>query len=400
MPAPDRMTANEWRATTSLASIFGLRMLGMFLILPVFAVHARSMPGGDSPTLVGLAIGIYGLTQGFLQIPFGLASDRYGRKRVIAIGLSIFALGSLVAAAAPTVGWIAVGRALQGAGAISAAVTALIADCTRDSQRTKAMAVVGSSIGLTFALSLVGAPVLYRLIGMPGIFVMTAVLSVGAIGVVRWVVPDPPPEAVAQAKGKVRFREVLVDPQLLRLNLGIFTLHLVQMSMFVVVPGMLVDVGGLTLTQHWQVYLPVVLASFVIMVPIIVVMERKQLNRIVFMGSIGLLALVALALMEVGSALTIAAALLAFFVGFNLLEAMLPSLISRCAPPAAKGAAMGVYNTTQSLGLAAGGVLGGWLVQHHGGQSVFVMSFVLLVVWLGVATGMRWTGVAQAAAAH
>ncbi|CAN5251114.1 MFS transporter [soil metagenome] len=398
MPAADRMTANEWRATTSLASIFGLRMLGLFLILPVFAVHARSMPGGDSPALVGLAIGIYGLTQGFLQIPFGLGSDRYGRKRVITIGLLIFALGSIVAALAPTVAWIAAGRALQGAGAISAAITALIADCTRDSQRTKAMAVVGSSIGLTFALSLVGAPVLYRLIGMPGIFAMTAILSIGAIGVVRWVVPDPP-ATVAAMKDRVGFGAVLVNPHLMRLNFGIFTLHLVQMAMFVVVPAMLVDAAGLPLTQHWQVYLPVVLVSFLIMVPIIVTMERKQRNRIVFLGSIVLLALVAVALMEVGSVLTIAAALLAFFVGFNLLEAMLPSLISRTAPVAAKGAALGVYNTTQSLGLAAGGLLGGWLLQHHGAHAVFIMSFVLLLLWLAVASGMRWTASAGRTAA-
>ncbi|MFP5461039.1 MAG: MFS transporter, partial [Gammaproteobacteria bacterium] len=260
------MTARELRASTSLASIFALRMLGLFLILPVFAVHARGLPGGESAALVGLALGVYGLTQAILHLPFGLASDRFGRKPVIVAGLVLFAAGSFVAAGADTVAGVIVGRAIQGAGAISAAVTAFIADSTRDSQRTKAMAMVGGSIGLTFALSLVLAPALYGAIGMDGIFNATGVLALLAILVVLFLVPPAPPaEQEAPAGGATTLRQVAMDADLLRLNLGIMVLHCVQMAMFVVVPGWLVERAGLPLAQHWQLYLGVVLASFALM---------------------------------------------------------------------------------------------------------------------------------------
>lgn len=385
-PVPTRMSATEVRASASLASIFALRMLGLFLILPVFAVHARSLPGGQSATLIGIAMGIYGLTQGILQIPVGVMSDRYGRKPVMIAGLVLFALGSFIAAFAHDLTWIIVGRAVQGTGAISAAVTAMIADATRDEHRTKAMAMVGGSIGLTFAGSLVLAPVLYHAIGMGGIFALTGALAVLAIGVVRWVVPDV---AKVVHEKRVPFRAVLVDTQLLRLNFGIFVLHLTQMAMFVVVPVMLVESDGLPVSEHWKIYLPVVLASFAVMVPMIIAAERRGHMKGIFVFSVVLMLGVQIAFALVSSVAWIIVLLFAFFVAFNVLEATLPSLVSKIAHPSAKGAALGVYNTTQAIGLFAGGALGGWLAKNLGRGAVFESAAVLIAVWIAVALGMR-----------
>lgn len=385
-----RMSSAEVRASASLASIFALRMLGMFLILPVFAVHAKSMPDGESATLVGLAMGMYGLTQSFGQIPFGAASDKYGRKRVIIIGLILFALGSFIAAAANNLVWVIVGRAVQGAGAISAAVTAFIADATREEHRTKAMAMVGGSIGLTFAVSLIAAPVLYELIGMRGLFTLTGVLSIIAIFVVAYIVPPAPKMLIAQ---RVPFRAVLADTELMRLNFGVFALHLAQMSMFVVVPSALVQYADLPVASHWKVYLPVVLASFALMLPPVFVGERRGKMKQVFLGAIALMLAV-----QVGLGLFLAwpvhwsvlvILLLAFFVSFNTLEACQPSLVSRLAPPAAKGSALGVYNTLQALGLFCGGAAGGWLRQHVSASAVFAVGAALTVVWLIIAADMK-----------
>ncbi|NEX61314.1 MFS transporter [Noviherbaspirillum galbum] len=384
------MTPQEVRSSASLASIFALRMLGMFLILPVFAVHARSMPGGDNATLIGLAMGMYGLTQSFGQIPFGAASDRFGRKPVIIAGLLLFALGSFIAAFASTLEWVIVGRAVQGAGAISAAVTAFIADATREEHRTKAMAMVGGSIGITFAVSLIAAPLLYRVIGMGGIFGLTGVLSLLAILVVAYVVP-PAPRMVALPK--VPFSAVLRDKELMRLNYGVFVLHLSQMAMFVVVPQALVKFAGIPVADHWKIYLPVVLASFILMLPPVFVGEKQGKMKQVFLGAIGLMLAVQAGffvfLHAPGHWLFLAGLLLAFFVAFNILEASQPSLVSRIAPPAAKGSALGVYNTLQALGLFCGGALGGWLNQHVGGYAVFAVCAAVTLVWLIMAASMR-----------
>lgn len=385
-PTPDAMSRDEKRAGVSLAAIFALRMLGLFLILPVFAIHAKSIPGGDDLTLVGIALGAYGLTQAFFQIPFGMASDAFGRKKVIIFGLLLFAFGSAVAALSHDIWWTIVGRVIQGAGAISAAVTALAADLTREQHRTKVMAGIGSSIGLVFAISLVGAPALYALVGMSGIFWLTAILAVAAIGLVTHVVPAPP----APVPGpKVPFREVLLDTRLLRLNLGIFTLHMVQMAMFVVVPRLLVSAGDLPLASHWKVYLPAVLASFVLMVPAIIYAEKRNKIQPVFLAAVSLLLLTEL-LFWLGTAHfgLIVTALLSFFVAFNVLEAMLPSLISRIAPARAKGAALGVYNTTQAFGLFLGGALGGWLAKNFDVGAVFISAAGMVALWLVAAATM------------
>jgi len=382
------MSGQEVRASASLASIFALRMLGLFLILPVFSVHARTIPGGDSPALIGLALGIYGLTQGMLQIPFGAASDRWGRKPVIVAGLVLFAAGSFIAAFADGIFWTIVGRAVQGAGAISAAVTAFIADATREEHRTKAMAMVGASIGLTFAVSLVGAPVLYAAVGMGGLFALTGGLALAAIAVVIWVVPSAPPRI--EHDGPATTASVAFDPQLLRLNFGIFALHTVQMAMFVVVPVLLVERAQLPLPNHWWVYLPVVLVSFGLMMPPIMAAERRSRMRVLFLSAVGLLLVVQLGLMlHAPSLMWIAGWLLLFFVGFNILEASLPSLVSRVAPSSSKGLALGIYNTTQSVGLFAGGALGGVVAARWGAQGVFACAAIIMGVWWVIALGMR-----------
>jgi len=383
-----RMSGQEVRTSASLASIFALRMLGLFLILPVFSVHARTIPGGDSPALIGLALGIYGLTQGVLQIPFGAASDRWGRKPVIVAGLLLFAAGSFIAAFADDIFWTIIGRAVQGAGAISAAVTAFIADGTREEHRTKAMAMVGASIGLTFAVSLVGAPLLYAAVGMGGLFALTGGLALVAIAVVVWVVPSAPPRI--EHDGPATTASVAFNPQLLRLNFGIFALHTVQMAMFVVVPVLLVERAQLPLPKHWWVYLPVVLVSFGLMMPPIMAAERRSRMRVLFLSAVGLLLVVQLGLMLHAPSLTwIAGWLLLFFVGFNILEASLPSLVSRVAPSSSKGLALGIYNTTQSVGLFAGGALGGVVAARWGAQGVFACAAIIMGVWWVIALGMR-----------
>ncbi|WP_319245008.1 MFS transporter [uncultured Propionivibrio sp.] len=382
----DPMTPSERRAGLGLASVFALRMLGMFLILPVFAVAAQQLPGGDNYTLIGIAFGAYGLTQAVFQIPFGVASDRFGRKPVIVFGLLLFAAGCLVAAQAEDLYWMIAGRILQGAGAISAAVTALAADLTRDEHRTKVMAMIGSSIGLVFAGSLVLAPLMYAAVGLHGIFLLTGVLSLAAIGVVAWVVPAAPARpAVAEARNL----RVLLDPQLLRLNVGIFSLHLMQMAMFMVIPAALRQAAALPLAEHWKVYLPAVLLSFAFMVPAVIRAERHGQIKPVFIGAIALLLAT-----EVGFIFgrdhgwVLAGLILSFFIAFNILEATLPSLVSRIAPAGQRGLALGVYNTTQAIGLFVGGGVGGWLLQHFGGDAVFSACAVLAGAWLWLARGL------------
>ncbi len=384
----DKMSPQERRVGASLASIFALRMLGLFLILPVFSVHAATMPGGENLMLVGLALGAYGLTQALFQIPFGIASDLLGRKPVIVAGLLVFAVGSFVAAWAPDMHWMIVGRVLQGMGAISAAVTALAADLTREEHRTKVMAMIGSSIGLVFALSLVGAPLLYGWIGMGGLFGLTGVLALAAIALLLKAVPAVPRPSGHQ---KLPLRAVLTNPDLLKLNLGIGTLHMIQMAMFVVLPHALLSRGGLLAEDHWQVYLPAVLASFAIMVPAIIAAEKKDKMRPIFLAAIGLTAIVQLGLYLFSASLwTLGLWLLLFFVAFNILEATLPSLVSRTAPAAAKGAALGVYNTTQAVGLFIGGAAGGYIAQHFGDNAVFSACTVLALIWLAVAGTMNF----------
>lgn len=392
MQNSDQMTSFEKRASMGLASIFGLRMLGMFLILPVFAIYAHSLPGGDNHILIGLALGIYGLTQAILQLPFGMASDKFGRKPVIYFGLALFAIGSFVAFSAHDIYWIIAGRSIQGAGAISAAITALLADLTREEHRTKAMAMVGTTIGMTFAVSMAVSPLIYQAIGVPGMFALTGVLSIVAIVVVAKMIPDPK-KRLFHSDAEVsagKLSGVLKNPQLLRLNFGIFSLHAAQMAMFVIIPAALVASGHMPESQHWKIYLPVMVFAFVLMVPLIIYGEKKGKLKNVFVAAVVLL-LISQLLFSVlttsfwGMVLT----LLLFFTAFNILEASLPSLVSKIAPVSAKGTAMGVYNTSQSLGLFTGGAMGGVLASYGGHASVFIFGAAMSAIWLLLAATMK-----------
>ncbi len=385
------MTPAERRASTGLASIYGLRMLGLFIILPVFALYAEHLPGGESHLLMGIALGAYGLTQAILQIPAGWLSDRYGRKPVIYISLILFALGSFIAASADNIYWVIIGRVIQGAGALNAAVMALTADLTREEVRTKAMAMIGITIGITFSISMVLSPLLNSVIGVPGIFAMTGVLALLAMGVVKWVIPDP---AITRFHSDTEaswgyFAEVLRNRELLRLDFGIFSLHAILMSVFMQVPFIL-QADGLEVAQHWYVYLPVMLIAFALMVPPIIIAEKKAKMKQIFMLAIFLaMSAQALLMFAQNSLWGVAAALLIFFTAFNVLEATLPSMISKIAPLAAKGTAMGVYSSVQFLGAFFGAAAGGALMQYVGGNAVFVLAIVLLLLWLVVASGMN-----------
>lgn len=388
LPAdPRRFTLVERRSALSLGSIFALRMLGLFLILPVFAVYARHLPGGESAFAVGLTLGIYGLTQGILQIPFGAASDRWGRKPVIAAGLLIFAAGSILAALGSDIWTVMAGRALQGMGAVSAAVTAMISDSVRDRVLTKAMAIVGSSIGLTFAFSLVASPVLAHYIGVSGLFWLTAVLSLAAVWVTYRVVPDAPLVRKEAGTGS-DWKATVFNPDLLRLNAGIFILHMAMMAVFVVIP---VEMSRLSLpvSEHWKVYLPAVILSFGVLMPSISRAERAGKMKTLFLAAVLLLACVFAGFAAADDSLAaIGVLLFAFFCGFNILEATLPSFVSRTADASAKGLALGVYNTTQSIGLFVGGALGGWLSQTFGRTGVYAFCLVMTLVWFFIARGM------------
>lgn len=385
------MNSAEKRASFGLAGIYGLRMLGLFIILPIFALYAEHLPGGESRVLMGLALGAYGLTQAILQIPAGWLSDRYGRKPIIYGGLVLFAIGSFVAASADNIYWVIVGRAIQGAGAINAAVMALTADLTREEVRTKAMAMIGMTIGLTFSLSLILSPLLHGVLGVPGIFALTGILAFAAIFLVRFVIPNP---AITRfhtdtEASFAKFSEVLRNPELLRLDFGIFSLHAILMSVFMQVPFVLEN-DGLDVAQHWQMYLPVMLIAFGLMVPPIIIAETKAKMKQVFMLAVCLaLSAQALLMFTQHSLWGVAAALLIFFTAFNVLEATLPSMISKVAPLSAKGTAMGVYSSVQFLGAFFGAVMGGVLMQHLGGNAVFIFSMMLLAVWLWVVSGMQ-----------
>ena len=378
------MTALERRSSFSLASIFALRMLGLFLVLPVFVLEARKYPGGDDAARVGLAMGIYGLTQAVLQLPLGMASDRFGRKRVIALGLLVFAGGSLLAALADTLTGLLIGRALQGAGAVSAAVTALLADQTRDVVRTKAMALVGGSIGLMFAVALVAAPLLVAQVGLPGLFGLTCALALAGIAVVLWWTPAEPVQHQNAPRG--RLVDVWKNADLVRLNFGVFALHTVQMAMWMAVPALLVQ-AGLGKDLHWQVYLPAVVVSCLFLGGLFA-LERRGLLRGTQLASIALVLVVQLGLAWVSwngqppGLWTLGVLLLVFFCGFNALEASQPSLVSRMAPASLRGAALGSYNMLQSLGLFAGGALGGALVQWAGKPTLFATTGALTALWL------------------
>lgn len=384
-PLKLKLTAQERHASLMLALLFAARMLGLFLLTPVFAVAALSIPGGHDAVKVGLALGAYGLTQAVLQIPLGMASDRYGRRTVVVAGMVLFVVGGAVCAQASSIEWIIVGRVIQGLGAVSAAITAWVADATRPEVRTRAMAMVGGSIGLSFAVSLVLAPLLTGRFGLSGLFWAITFLGFVCLLIAAWAVPGVPrsPAPIVQ----VRLREVLTHADLLRLNLGVFCLHFILMAIFMVAPGMLAERGGYQTEQLWQVYLPIILLSFVFMVPLVFLTETRRWHRGILLSCVAALVVVLAALAFPMGLVGTVAWLVAFFVAFNVLEALQPSLVSRLAPATYKGMALGLYNTAQALGVFAGAAAGGVLVSR-GVAPVFWLAAGMALLWYVVGRGM------------
>ena len=387
----ERMSSGESRAASGLALVYAFRMLGMFMVLPVLATYGMDLAGA-TPVLIGLAIGAYGLTQAALQIPFGMLSDRIGRRPVIYAGLVIFALGSVLAANADSIWGVIAGRILQGAGAISAAVMALLSDLTREQHRTKAMAMIGMSIGVSFAVAMIVGPLLTRAFGLEGLFWATAAMALLGIVIVAGMVPKTAGPQAHLESGVARdaLWPTLKNGQLLGLDFAIFALHAVLMASFVAMPLALVDVGGLAKEEHWWVYLASLLIGFFAMVPFIIYGEKKRQMKRVLIGAVAVLLLTELYFATFAASLrALVLGIIVFFTAFNLLEATLPSLVSKVAPPAGKGTAMGVYSTSQFLGAALGGLMGGWLYQHLGLSAVFFGCVVVCAIWLVIAVTMR-----------
>lgn len=391
MKNPDKMTAPERRVALALSSVMATRMLGLFMILPVFAIYAESLDG-YSATLAGLAVGIYGLTQSVLQIPLGRLSDKIGRKPVIFAGLLLFALGSVVAAVADSMTGVIIGRALQGMGAIASAVMALAADLTREEHRTKMMAALGLSIGMSFFLAIILGPKLYGVFGVPGIFWLTAILALLGMAVITLAVPTP-------VAGRFHrdteveldwLRRVLAHPQLLRLDIGVLILHYVMTATLFSLPLIWVKEHGFGITDHWQVYLPVLVLSVVVMLPLVIIGEKRRQLKQVFIGAVLLLGLMNLLFWQASTHWwLLVVGLWGFFVAFNLLEASLPSLVAKFAPPAHKGTAMGAFASAQFLGAFLGAVSAGYVSHHYGVANIFLVNAVLLGLWAGIAISMR-----------
>ena len=387
-PARLSLTSQERRTSTMLAWLFATRMLGLFLLTPVFAVAASSLVGGQNAMKVGFALGAYGLTQAIMQIPLGMASDRFGRRPVIVAGMLLFIVGGVVCALSDSVDGIIVGRVLQGLGAVSAAITAWVADATRPEVRTRAMAMVGASIGLSFALSLVLSPVLVGQFGLSGLFWVISALGFVCLLLAAFVVPAAP-QAIPVLQS-ARMSEVLGDKNLLRLNFGVFALHAILMMMFMVVPGLLEHTGGLQTATLWKVYLPVILVSFVFMVPVVFYTETRKCHQAILMKMVLLLAAVLLVMpLALQNFWWLVALLVLFFVAFNVLEALQPSLVSRQAPAEYKGLALGFYNMSQSLGVFGGGVAGGLLAAQQSTQTVLWLGAALAIAWLVLGRGLK-----------
>jgi MFS family permease len=385
----NQMTPQESRATWGLGTVFSLRMLGMFMVLPVLTTYGMALSGA-SETLIGIAIGIYGLAQAVFQIPFGLMSDRVGRKPLIVFGLIIFCIGSIVAASTESIWGVIIGRALQGSGAIAAAVMALLSDLTREQNRTKAMAFIGISFGVTFAIAMVLGPIITHAWGLHALFWAIAVLTIIGIIITVAVVPSPATHILNRESSMVKgsFGKVLSNPKLLKLNFGILCLHILLMSSFVVLPQVM-EHAGFPPSEHWRVYLVTMLTSFVAVIPVIIYAEKKRHMKQVFMGCVAVLLLAEIVLWSAGLHLwAVIAGIQLFFLAFNVMEAILPSLISKESPAGYKGTAMGLYSTSQFIGVAIGGSLGGYVYGNVGAGAVFLVCAAIAVVWLMVSSTM------------
>lgn len=386
----NKMTPVELRATWGLGTVFSLRMLGMFMVLPVLTTYGMALQGA-SETLIGLAIGIYGLAQAIFQIPFGLLSDRIGRKPLIVGGLLLFVLGSVIAACSDSIWGIILGRALQGSGAIAAAVMALLSDLTREQNRTKAMAFIGISFGVTFAIAMVLGPIITHALGLHALFWMIAILASLGIAITLLVVPSTTHHVLNRESGMVKgsFSKVMANSRLLKLNFGIFCLHVLLMSSFVALPGQF-EQAGFPAAEHWKVYLVTMLIAFAGVIPFIIYAEVKRRMKRVFVGCVGMIVVAEIVLWGAeGHFWTLVIGVQLFFFAFNLMEAILPSLVSKESPAGYKGTAMGLYSTSQFLGVAIGGSMGGWVFGHFDAQTVFLVTAMLATVWLFVSMTMQ-----------
>ena len=384
------LNSREKRAAVSLASVFAFRMLGLFMLMPVLAIYGQELEG-FSPIWIGFAIGAYGLTQAVLQIPMGRLSDKIGRKKVIVGGLAVFALGSVIAALAESIQMVTVGRALQGMGAIASALLAFASDLSRDEQRPKVMAVIGMSIGMSFAFAMLLGPIVAASWGIAGVFWLTAILAVCGIFIVTMLVPSainkaPKGDTLASFSD---IKKLIKHPQLARLNAGVLLLHLTLTTIFVVLPSQLIK-DGLVAENHWQLYIPVLFLAFFLMVPVMIVAIKKEKEKQAFIGSVMVLIVSMLSMsMWANSVVGIAVCMLLYFVAFNFLEATMPALVSRIAPASQKGSAMGGYSSSQFLGAFLGGMLGGYVAQTTSSQAVFAAAALVGVIWLIIAWKMQ-----------
>ena len=380
------MSPLEQRATFTLSLIVSLRMLGLMMVLPLFALSATEYTGAN-PSLIGLALGAYGLTQAILQIPLGMLSDRIGRKPVMAAGLLVLAIGSIVAATGHSITSLMVGRVLQGGGAIGSTAIACLADLTHEDNRSKAMAILGISIGLSFFLAMTLGPLLNAWMSLSGIFWTTALFAFAAIGIVYWLLPAMPIAQHLPSRLKSSFltslKIVLTQTHLLQLNFGVFLLHAISTASFIAIPVLLQQTLSLSASQQWQLYLPVLCIAFVIAFTFIVIAEKKRRTEFIFLASIAILGVSEfLFYLYPASAAAVISSLLLSLTVFSILEAILPSLASKIAPAESKGATMGIFSSSQFLGIFAGGALGGWVDHRFGVNAVFLFCTVLALIWL------------------
>jgi len=379
----------EKKAAFSLAAVFGLRMLGLFMILPVFAIYGEQLIG-FSPIWIGLAIGAYGLTQALLQIPMGILSDKYGRKPIILIGLLVFLAGSIVAAMSETIYGVVAGRALQGMGAIASAVLALAADLSREEQRPKVMATIGMFIGLSFTLAMVIGPIVAQAFGLSGLFWVIAILTIVAMFMIQFMVPysvnkAPKGDNIALPD---QISKLIRHPQLSRLNIGVFILHMALTACFVTLPKQFVNVG-LALENHWQLYLPILMGSFFLMVPFMIFAIKKKKEKQIFASAVLLFSLTLILLWSLPQTfIALIIAMTLFFTAFNYLEATMPSILSRLAPAGVKGSVMGIYSSSQFMGAFFGGVIGGAIASNFGEPMIFLVMGSMGLIWFVVTLGM------------
>ena len=387
MAEKDGMTALEKRTLAGLSLIFAIRMFGLFIVLPVISLYARTLPGAD-PLRLGLALGGYGLSQAIFQVPFGMLSDRFGRKPVIVAGLLVFAAGSVMAATAHSVFGLFVGRLIQGTGAVASVVIALMADLTREEYRTRAMAGIGVSIGLSFAVGMVVGPIVGAAYGVSSLFWLTATLALLGIGIILFVVPSPT-GAVHKNEMELSFSQlqyVLKNPALLRIDISVFSLHLFLTAVFVSFPVLLKQY--IAPSAMWKVYLPVILGGMFLMVPAMIVAEKRKKLKTAFLIAVALI-VVSFAIFLGGyrSEVGLIAGLTVFFIGFNLLEPLMPSIMTRFVRTRTRGTSSGVFNMSQFLGAFLGGVLGGGLATVSN-TALFAALLAISAVWFLIALGL------------